>query len=155
MADTLETAVVACLQAVLKDLDANSAYITPEERQQMQKGQNAFVGIGLEMREAHNGNGEIEIVSTLHGSPAEKAGLLAGDRIIAIVERPTLGVPLMTSVRSMRGEPGSVLVLRVRRVGSAEALRFLIRREPIRLQSVKGGMPAPGGALVKALAVAR
>lgn len=143
-AEALDTAVVTCLQAVLRGLDANSAYFTPGERQRMATPQNGFVGIGLEMRQAASRNGDIEIVSTLRGSAAERAGVLPGDLIFSIGNEPTRGVPFMDAVQSMRGEAGSVLDLRVRRPGVDEPMRFSIRREQVRLRSVRASAVAPG-----------
>ncbi|WP_082091331.1 S41 family peptidase [Paracidovorax citrulli] len=140
----LDVAVVTCLQAVLKDLDTNSAYFSPEERQRMAVGPNGFVGIGLELRSAASRNGDIEIVSTIQGSAAERAGLLPGDLIFSIADKLTSGVPLMTAVQSMKGEAGSVLNLRVRRPGVTEPIRFSVRREQIRIQSVRASLAAPG-----------
>lgn len=142
--DALDAAVATCIQAALKELDANSAYFSPEERQRMAAGPNGFVGIGLELRPAASRNGDIEIVSTIQGSAAERAGLLPGDLIFSISDRLTSGVPMMNAVQSMRGEAGSILNLRVRRPGVDEPIRFSVRREQIRVRSVRASLAAPG-----------
>jgi carboxyl-terminal processing protease len=139
-----EAAVEDCLKKALENLDASSAYYSASQWGQMKNPSGGFVGIGLEIRHASGRNGEIEIVSTLRDSAAERAGLLQGDLIISIGGKPISGVPIMEAVRSMRGEPGSVLDLRVRRAGVVEPMRFSVRREQIRLRSVKAALIAPG-----------
>ena len=143
--ESFDAAVTACMQAVLNGLDRNSSYFTREDRERMDAPPGGgFVGIGLEMRQAPSRNGDIEIVSTIRGSAAERAGLLPGDLIFSIANWPTRGVPLEDAVRSMRGIAGTILELRVRRQGAEVPLRFSVRREQVRLRSVRGGLVAPG-----------
>jgi carboxyl-terminal processing protease len=140
----LDAALETCLRVAVESLDAGSTYYTPEARQRMQVGPNDFVGIGLELRQSASRNGEVEIVSAIRGSPAERAGLLSGDLIFSIANRSTQGVPLMDAVRSMRGKAGSFLDLQVRRPGVAEPIHFSVQREQIRVLSTRTGLPAPG-----------
>ncbi|SFQ40759.1 S41 family peptidase [Variovorax sp. 770b2] len=140
----LDAALETCLQVAVGSLDPGSTYYTPEAWRRTQAGPSDFVGIGLELRQSASRNGEVEIVSPIRGSPAERAGLLPGDLIFSIANRSTLGVPLMDAVRSMRGEAGSFLDLQARRPGVAEPIHFSIKREPIRVLTTRVGLPAPG-----------
>lgn len=143
--ESFDAAVTACMQAALKGLDRNSSYLTREDRERMNAPPGGgFVGIGLEVRQAPSRNGDIEIVSTIRGSAAERAGLLPGDLIFSIANWPTRGVPMEDAVRSMRGIAGTILELRVHRQGSEVPLRFSVRREQVQLRSVRGGLVAPG-----------
>src|SRR5499427_7950381 len=78
------------------------------------------------------------------GTPAYRAGILPGDRIVKIEGISTKDMQLADAVKKMRGKPGSKIVISVVREGWQEPKDFTITREQIRVQSVKSGELEPG-----------
>lgn len=94
---------------------------------------NCTAGVGLELRSSPPNH---TIVEPLPGTPAEQAGLLANDILIAINGTDTAGLPLAQVVRLIRGEPGSTVAVTVRRAGETEPQTFNITRVIIRVRAV-------------------
>jgi carboxyl-terminal processing protease len=94
----------------------------------------SFSGIGAEIDVQ---DGLPRIVTPLEDSPAWKAGIAAGDMILAVDGEPTQGVNLMDIIKQIKGEAGTDVVLKVRRVTGAE-LDIAITRAQINVQTVRG-----------------
>lgn len=105
---------------------------TAEEFAQELKG--TFDGIGAEIGIK---NDTLTIVAPLPDSPAERAGLRAGDKILAIEGESTAGMPLDVAVRKIRGEKGTEVKLTVSRSGTAEPFEVKIVRSAIVVKSVR------------------
>ena len=103
----------SAINGVLQSLDPYSAYMSPELFKEMQtdtKGQ--FGGLGIEIgMEA----GVVKVISPIDDTPAEKAGIKAGDYIVKIGEEQVQGKSLMEAVKLMRGPVGTSIKLTVRR----------------------------------------
>jgi carboxyl-terminal processing protease len=84
------------------------------------------------------------VVTPIEGTPAYRAGILPGDRIVKIEGISTKDMQLADAVKKMRGKPGSKIVISVVREGWQEPKDFTITREQIRVQSVKSGELEPG-----------
>jgi carboxyl-terminal processing protease len=80
---------------------------------------------------------QIVIVSPLPDSPAEKAGLHAGDRILKIGDRPATNLTLGEAVREIKGRPGTMVDLEIMRDGLSEPRQVKVTRSIIRVQSVE------------------
>ena len=130
-ADVMDSAI----NGVLQSLDPYSAYMNPEIFQSMEtdtKGE--FGGLGIEIgMEA----GVVKVISPIDGTPAEKAGIKAGDYIVKIDGVQVQGKTLMEAVKLMRGPVGSKIGLTIRRKGEKKALEIIIVREIIQVQSVE------------------
>ena len=124
----------SAINGVLQSLDPYSAYMSPELFKEMQtdtKGQ--FGGLGIEIgMEA----GVVKVISPIDDTPAEKAGIKAGDFIVKIGEEQVQGKSLMEAVKLMRGPVGTSIKLTVRRKNFKKPLEFNISREIIEIQSV-------------------
>jgi carboxyl-terminal processing protease len=122
----------AALNGLLAPLDPHTILLTPEERSDLGiKTKGEFGGVGAEINvEARR----IKIVRVLPGSPAELAGLLAGDVILQIDRQATVNLPAADAQSLLRGPVGAPVVLKVKR--GAEALTFTIIRQNIRVDSV-------------------
>ncbi len=124
----------SAINGVLQSLDPYSAYMSPELFKEMQtdtKGQ--FGGLGIEIgMEA----GVVKVISPIDDTPAEKAGIKAGDYIVKIGEEQVQGKSLMEAVKLMRGPVGTSIKLTVRRKNFKKPLEFNISREIIEIQSV-------------------
>ena len=128
-------AMDAAINGVLQSLDPYSAYMSPELFKSMQtdtKGE--FGGLGIEIgMEA----GVVKVISPIDGTPAQKAGIKAGDYIIKINGVQVQGKSLMEAVKLMRGPVGTKIKLSVRRKGEKKTLEFEIKRKIIEVKSVE------------------
>jgi len=112
--------------------------MTPEIFEEMQtETSGEFGGLGIEVgMEA----GVVKVITPMDGTPADKAGLKAGDYIVKINDTQVQGKSLSEAVDLMRGPVGSSIELTVRRRGEKKALTFNITREIIEVQSVKSDL---------------
>ena len=125
----------AAINGVLQSLDPYSAYMSPELFEDMQtETSGEFGGLGIEVSmEA----GVVKVISPIDGSPAYAAGVKAGDYIVKINNEQVQGKTLSEAVEIMRGPVGSDIEITVRRIGVKKAIIFKIKREIIKIQSVK------------------
>src|SRR5881628_3494254 len=93
------------------------------------------LGIQIDVRD-----GWITVVAPLPDTPAERAGIQSGDQIIALDGRPTEGWKNDQAVKELRGEPGTAVELKVRRVGVDQPLVFKVTRATIHVRSVNIAM---------------
>lgn len=95
-----------------------------------------FVGVGILIR--HNDKRELIIVNPLEGSPASRAGIRPGDKIIAVDDQSTVGWTLNRSVDNITGPIGKPVKLTVQRNDVTEPIEFSIKRATIKMRSVNG-----------------
>ena len=128
-------AMDAAINGVLQSLDPYSAYMPPENFENMKtETSGEFGGLGIEVSmEA----GVVKIISPIDGSPAYEAGVKAGDYIVKINDHQVQGKTLTEAVDLMRGPVGTDIEITVRRRGVKKAIVFKITREIIKVQSVK------------------
>jgi C-terminal peptidase prc len=123
------------IEGMMKALDGNSAFMPPHEFREMQEEtRGSFGGIGIRISLE---DGEVVIVEPMEGTPAFKAGLQHGDRIVKIDGQPTKGLTLQEAVRRMRGPVGSRVILSIMRKGAAEAEEVAIVRAKIEIKTVE------------------
>ena len=124
------------VEGMVKSLDGNSAFMPPHEFREMQEEtRGSFGGIGIRIGVE---DGQVVIVEPMEGTPASKAGLKQGDRIMKIDGQPTQGLTLQEAVRRMRGPVGSRLVLGIVRRGGVEPEDVSLTRAKIELKTVEG-----------------
>jgi len=128
----------SAINGALQSLDPYSAYMNPEIFESMEtdtKGE--FGGLGIEIgMEA----GVVKVISPIDGTPADKAGIKAGDYIVKINGVQVQGKTLMEAVKLMRGPVGSKINVTIRRKGERKALEKVIVREIIQVQSVEANV---------------
>ncbi len=123
------------IRGMLSGLDPHSAYLAEEEYKDLQEGTTGqFGGLGIEVGME---NGFVKVVSPIDDTPAQKAGIKAGDLIIRLDDKPVKGMTLADAVKVMRGEPGTLIVLTVVREGADAPLKFDLVRDIIKVKSVK------------------
>ena len=123
------------IRGMLSGLDPHSAYLLGEEYQELKEGTTGqFGGLGIEVTME---NGFIKVVSPIDDTPAQKAGIKTGDLIIKLDDKPVKGMSLNDSVKLMRGEPGSKIVLTIVREGEEAPLKLTLARDVIKVKSVK------------------
>ncbi len=134
--------IESAINGMLSRLDPHSAYLSKDMLREMQvETEGRFGGLGIEVTAE---NGFIKVVSPIEGTPADKAGLEAGDLIVRIDDTPTKDMTLMEAVKLMRGEPGTDIRLTVVREGFEKPQKFTITRDIIRIESVKSRMLESG-----------
>ena len=118
-------------------LDPNSRYYTPEEYQAYQAGiSGQFGGLGIQITME---DGLVLVITPIDDSPASRAGIIAGDLIIAIDGQPVEGMTLEDAVNLMRGPPGTAITITVQREGLDEPfdvglVRAIIQTPQVRTQ---------------------
>jgi carboxyl-terminal processing protease len=127
---------------MLSGLDPHSTYLDAEEYKELQVGTTGeFGGLGLEVGME---DGFVKVIAPIDDTPAQRAGVEAGDLIIRIDGKPVKGMALPEAVSLMRGEPGSTINLTVVRENQDRPLTFSIQRDVIKVASVKSRMLEPG-----------
>ncbi|KYF62662.1 S41 family peptidase [Sorangium cellulosum] len=122
------------IKGMVAELDPHSAYMSSAEFAQFQEETGGtFGGVGIEVDARDE---DITVIAPIEGSPAARAGVRSGDRILAIDGRPVRGERLDKLVKVMRGPPGSRVKLTIRRQGVGEPLTFDLTREQIHVTSV-------------------
>ncbi len=124
------------VNSILANLDPHSVYIPPREQSseaELMKGD--FVGIGVNFYMFHD---TVTIVKPLENGPAEKAGILAGDRILYADKVKLFGRKLPTDSlsRKLKGEEGSSVLLTIYRKSTHKKLKILVVRDVVPIKSV-------------------
>ena len=131
-------AMDAAINGVLQSLDPYSAYMSPDMFNNMQtetKGE--FGGLGIEVGMEY---GVVKVITPIDNSPAYKVGVKAGDYIVKINDIQVQGKSLTEAVDLMRGPVGSEIKITIRRAGVKKALIFNIKRNIIKVESVKSNI---------------
>lgn len=131
---TDEKLLAGALNGMLGSLDPHSAYLDPksyEELTNQTKGD--FGGLGMEVTME---NALVKIVSPIDDTPAQKAGLQAGDLILAIDKQPITGMTLLEAVELLRGKPGTKVRLHIKREGK-DVFEITLARATIHVKPVK------------------
>ena len=139
--------IQGAINGMLQSLDPHSSYLTEEMFKELQvetKGE--FGGLGIEITLE---NGILTIVSPIEDTPAFKAGLKPGDKIIKINGESTKNITLLKAVKLMRGREGTKVTVTVRRDGWRKFKDFTLTRAVIHVHSVKKDLIEPGYAFVR------
>jgi carboxyl-terminal processing protease len=135
------------IRGMLDGLDPHSSYLSEEDYSELQVGTSGkFGGLGIEVGME---DGFIKVIAPIDDTPAQRAGVQAGDLIVRIDDEPVKGMSLDEAVKRMRGEPGTEIVLTIAREGLEKPLRITIVRDIIRVVSVKQRMLEPGFGYVR------
>ena len=135
------------IHGMLSGLDPHSSYLDPESFKEMRIGtEGKFGGLGIEVTME---TGFVKVVAPIDDTPAQHAGLKAGDLITRLDGTPVKGMTLNEAVKKMRGKPNTDITLTVVREGESKPLEFVITRAVINITSVKSQMLEPGYAYVR------
>ena len=130
-----KTLLENAIQGMLSGLDPHSAYLAPDDYEELQAGTSGeFGGLGIEVGME---NGFVKVIAPIDDTPAKRAGVEAGDLVIRLDDTPVKGMSLNEAVKIMRGEPGSKITLTIIREGVEKPLRLTITRAVIKVVSVK------------------
>lgn len=127
--------IYGALKGMLASLDPHSQFLDPEAYEDLRIDTSGeFGGIGIEITVK---DGLLTVITPIQGTPAWKAGVKAGDRIVKIDEELTRDMTLMESVNLMRGKPGEKVVITVLRESERKLFEIPIVRAVISIQDIK------------------
>jgi carboxyl-terminal processing protease len=131
-----EDLVTAAINGMLTSLDPHSSYLSAKDFEDMQvQTRGEFGGLGIEVTQEE---GFIKVIAPMDGTPAAKAGILAGDFITHVNGESLQGMMLDDAVEKMRGPIGSEIIITIVREGATEPFDVSIIRDTIKLTAVKG-----------------
>jgi carboxyl-terminal processing protease len=137
----------SAIKGMLSDLDPHSTYLAPKDYEELEESTSGeFGGLGIEVGME---NGFVKVIAPIDDTPAHKAGVLAGDLIIKLDEKPVKGMSLEEAVKLMRGKPGTVLTLTIMREGESAPIEIDVTRDVIKVTSVKSRMIENGYGYVR------
>lgn len=137
----------SAIRGLLLDLDPHSAYLDRRDAAAFDEGTSgAYDGIGVEVLQLPDG--KVRVIAPIDDTPADKAGVKAGDTIVA-VDGKTLTPASSDGQGPLRGAPGTTVRLTILREGVAKPLEIDVQRQTIRVASVRGRMLEPGYGYVR------
>ena len=135
------------IRGMLSGLDPHSSYLVPDDYQELQAGTSGeFGGLGIEVGME---DGFVKVIAPIDDTPAQRAGVEAGDLVIRLDDTPVKGMSLAEAVKVMRGEPGTDIVLTIVREGEDRPIRITITRDVIHVTSVRSRPLEPGFGYVR------
>ncbi len=130
-----EELIEAAIDGMLTSLDPHSSYLSPDDAEQMRvQTRGEFGGLGIEVTQE---DGFVKVVSPIDDTPADAAGIEAGDFITHVDGESILGLTLDKAVDLMRGPVGSEIVITVVREGEPDPFDVTIIRDTIKLTAVR------------------
>jgi carboxyl-terminal processing protease len=130
-----KTILTNAIKGMLSGLDPHSNYLDLESFADLKEGTSGeFGGLGMEVGME---DGFIKVISPIDDTPAQKAGIKAGDIIISIEGKSTRGIDIDESVKLMRGDPGSQITIKVMREDIDNPIEITLVRAVIKVSSVK------------------
>ncbi|OEY65552.1 S41 family peptidase [Marinobacter sp. X15-166B] len=137
----------SAIKGMLSNLDPHSTYLAPKEYEELEESTTGeFGGLGIEVGME---DGFIKVISPIDDTPAQKAGVQAGDLIIKLGEQPVKGMSLEEAVSLMRGKPGTILTLTIIREGQSAPVVIDVERAIIKVTSIKYRMIENGYGYVR------
>ncbi len=130
-----EKLVYGAIKGMLQTLDPHSSFMTPEMFKEMEvETKGSFGGLGIEIGIR---DGILTIISPIEDTPADRAGLKAGDRIVKIESESTMDMTIMDAVRRLRGEAGTDVNIWITREGISAPKKYTITRDIIKIKSTR------------------
>jgi carboxyl-terminal processing protease len=134
--------IYGAVRGMLRALDPHSSFMDPESYREMQvETSGSFGGLGIEITIRDD---QLTVVAPIEGTPAWRAGIQPGDRIVKIEGLVTKDMSLPDAVKRMRGPKGTKITITVAREGIKEPIDVSLVREVIQVQSIKSQELEPG-----------
>ena len=142
----LDKVMKGAMNGLVDSLDADSAYLTPDQVKQFESTTAPAAGdIGAELTRQYY----LRVIAAREDSPAAKAGLRPGDYVRAINNVPTRDMSLWEGARALRGAPGTKVRLTIFRGNAADPHDIELTREVVPAGDVTGRIAAPGVGYVR------
>lgn len=130
-----EELIEAAIRGMIADLDAHSAFLDPQEFDEIRISTTGeYSGVGIEVALE---NGVVKVVNPIEGTPAQKAGVLAGDTILAVDDMPVSPENLGDTIDRMRGKAGTAVKISIARADRKDPLEFTLSRAAVQVHSVR------------------
>lgn len=130
------------IKGMMGGLDPHSSYLKPSEFTNLEESTSGeFGGLGIEVSLE---DGLIRVIAPIDETPAQRAGVEAGDLIIKLDNKPVKGMPLKKAIEMMRGNPGEPINLTIIRESSNQPLNLTVVRDIIKVLSVRQHFLEPG-----------
>ncbi len=135
------------IRGMLSGLDPHSAYLDEDEFNELRVGTSGeFGGLGIEVGME---DGFVKVIAPIDDTPAQRAGIQAGDIIIRIDDQAVKGLSLDEAVKLMRGKPGTRVTLQIVREGREAPFTVTVERAVIKTRSVRSRLLEPGFGYVR------
>ncbi len=139
--------LASAIRGMLGGLDPHSSYLDSDAYDDLRVGTTGeFGGLGIEVGLE---DGFVKVIAPIDDTPAQRAGMQAGDLIVRIDGKPVKGLSLSDAVALMRGKPGSEIKLTVVREGAGNPIQINITRDVIKVASVRSRILEPGYGYVR------
>ena len=139
--------IYGAIKGMLSSLDPHTIFLPPDEYKAMRADTSGeFGGLGVEIAA---GEDSLVVVAPIDDTPAARAGIQAGDKILAIDGETTRGMSVPVAVRRMRGELGTKVTLLLMREGFEAPLQLALLRDRVRVQSVEWRLYPEGRGYVR------
>ncbi len=133
-----ETLLRYAIKGILSELDPHSAYLDASTFDNLQiQTTGEFGGLGIEVGME---DGFVKVISPIDDTPAERAGIEAGDLIIRLDGKTVKGLSLNQAIEKMRGPKGTKIVLTIVRDGVKQPFDITITRDVVKVKSVRSGV---------------
>lgn len=127
--------IEGAIKGMVQSLDPHSSYLTEDDYDDLESfSRGNFGGLGIEIGME---NGVVKVISPIDDTPAQKAGIIAGDLIIKIDDKSVRGMTINDAVKLMRGKPGEKITLTIVRKGEKQPFSVDIVRDVIEIKNVK------------------
>ena len=127
--------IYGALSGMLAALDPYSQFMDPDSFKEVKvETRGEFGGLGIEISIK---DGLLTIISPIEDTPAYKAGLMPGDRVVKIDGDSTKNITLLDAVKKLRGRPGSSVVLTILRESEKKFFDVTVKRAVIKIESIK------------------
>ncbi len=136
-----KTLLENAIRGMVSGLDPHSSYLDISDYHDLQVGTTGeFGGLGIEVGME---DGFVKVISPIDDTPADRAGVEAGDLIVRLDDTPVKGLTLRDAVNLMRGKVGTDILLTIVREGEEKPLKITITRDKIKVKSVKSRLIEP------------
>jgi carboxyl-terminal processing protease len=142
-----KTLLESAIRGMLSGLDPHSTYLADDAFEDLQTSTSGeFSGLGLEITTE---NGFIKVISPIDETPAQRAGIEAGDLIIQLDNEPVKGIGVEAAIERMRGPRGTSIELTIAREGETQPITLTLERDIVKVVSVRKRWLEPGYGYVR------
>ncbi len=139
--------IEAAIRGLIADLDPHSAFLDAEQFDEIRISTTGeYSGVGIEVALE---NGVVKVITPIEDTPAFRAGVLAGDRILAVDDVPVNSENLNDTIDRMRGRVGTAVKISIARSPDPKPLEFTLSRASVQVHSVTQELLEPGLGYVK------